>query len=180
MKEVIFAGLGGQGVLTVGRIVAEIANHRGDNVTWLPSYGSAMRGGAANCTVKYGKEPIWNPAQEGCNLLLAMHSLSLAQFQDKVLGGGIIVYNSDIIKEEECRRHDLHYLPVACSSLAAELGAPRGANIIMTGAVIRASGDFSAQEGLDGMNAMFRHLGKSRFEEQNCVTFKAGFDCVKL
>ena len=51
MKEIIFAGSGGQGVLTSGLIISDIAASEGIHVTWVPSYGSAMRGGTANCTV---------------------------------------------------------------------------------------------------------------------------------
>ena len=56
MKEIIFAGSGGQGVLTSGLIISDIAASEGIHVTWVPSYGSAMRGGTANCTVKYSND----------------------------------------------------------------------------------------------------------------------------
>ena len=69
MKEIVFAGSGGQGVLTCGLIVSDIAASKGMKVTWVPSYGSAMRGGTANCTVKYGPEQIYNPSQEAPDLL---------------------------------------------------------------------------------------------------------------
>jgi len=175
MKEIVFAGLGGQGVLTVGLIVAEIANHRGDNATWLPTYGSAMRGGAASCTVKFGKEPVYNPAQESCDILLAMHELSLKEFEKHVVPGGIIVYNSDLITKKQRNRTDISYIAVPCASLATESGNPRGANIVMTGVLLKASGDFTEQEGLDGMNSMFRKKGKAKFEEANTRAFEVGF-----
>ncbi len=176
MKEIIFAGLGGQGVLTMGLVLAEIANYRGDNVTWVPSYGSAMRGGMANCTVKFGKEMIYNPSQEACDILMAMHTEALNLFEDKVVENGFIVYNSDIIQQSDIKRSDLKYLGVPCTSLAEKINNPRGANIIMTGAVLKASGDFSEEEGLAGMCAMFRKKGKEKFEEQNIIAFKAGFN----
>ena len=53
MKEIVFAGSGGQGVLTAGLIISDIAAKEGLNVTWVPSYGSAMRGGTANCCLLY-------------------------------------------------------------------------------------------------------------------------------
>lgn len=68
MKEIIFAGFGGQGVLTGGLIIAYTAAKKGLNMVWLPSYGPTMRGGKANCTVKYGETPdevIGSPAMEG-------------------------------------------------------------------------------------------------------------------
>lgn len=175
MKEIIFAGLGGQGVLTVGLIVAEIANHRGDNATWLPTYGSAMRGGAASCTVKFGKDPVYNPAQESCDILLAMHEQSLTEFEKHVVTDGIIVYNSDLINKDQTHRTDVRYVAVPCASLATQSGNPRGANIIMTGVLLNASGDFTEKEGLDGMNSMFKKKGKAKFEEDNTKAFKVGF-----
>lgn len=175
MKEIIFAGLGGQGVLTVGLIVAEIANYRGDNVTWLPSYGSAMRGGAANCIVKYGKEVVYNPSQESCDILLAMHEQSLQEFEQKVVIGGAIIYNSDLMCTDLEKRKDVQYYAVPCASLASQIEYPRGANIIMAGVLLKASGDFQIDEGLNGMNAMFNRKGKAKFEEQNSKAFRFGF-----
>lgn len=175
MKEIIFAGLGGQGVLTVGLIVAEIANHRGDNVTWVPSYGSAMRGGTANCTVKYGKEIVYNPAQEECNILLAMHEEALQLFENKVEKGGIIVYNSDLIHKTRFVRSDVRYIGIPCASIAEELGNPKAANVIMSAVILKTTGDFTEEEGIEGMNSMFRKKGKAKFEEQNTKAFKAGY-----
>ena len=76
MKEIIFAGAGGQGVLTSGLILSEIAIHNKLNTTWVPEYGSAMRGGDANCTVKFGKERVYNPSREEADILLAMNQSS--------------------------------------------------------------------------------------------------------
>ena len=64
MKEIVFAGAGGQGVLTSGLLISQIAVFKGHHATWIPQYGSAMRGGTANCTVKFGEEYVYNPSQE--------------------------------------------------------------------------------------------------------------------
>ena len=80
MKEIVFAGSGGQGVLTAGLIISDIAAKEGLNVTWVPSYGSAMRGGTANCTVKYCENTIYNPSQEEPDVLLAMNNPSFKKF----------------------------------------------------------------------------------------------------
>ena len=82
MKEIVFAGSGGQGVLTAGLIISDIAATEGINVTWVPSYGSAMRGGTANCTVKYCENTIYNPSQEQPDLLLAMTGTIRAYFNE--------------------------------------------------------------------------------------------------
>lgn len=91
MKEIVFAGSGGQGVLTAGLIISDIAATEGINVTWVPSYGSAMRGGTANCTVKYCENTIYNPSQEQPDLLLAMNSPSFHKFLPLVAPGGVVV-----------------------------------------------------------------------------------------
>lgn len=60
-KQCVFAGFGGQGILTAGLLVASIGAMQNREVTWIPSYGSEMRGGTANCTVKLSDDPIASP-----------------------------------------------------------------------------------------------------------------------
>ena len=103
MKEVVCAGFGGQGVLTTGLILSDIAIHSGKNTTWMPSYGSAMRGGTANCTVKYGDDIIYNPSQERPDLLLAMNVASFNMFIKIVAPGGIVLI-SDMVDCDTCER----------------------------------------------------------------------------
>ena len=83
MNEIVFAGFGGQGVLTAGLIISHIAIEKGLNATWIPSYGSAMRGGTANCTVKFGDDIIYNPSQEEPDILLAMNTPSFIKFDNQ-------------------------------------------------------------------------------------------------
>lgn len=178
MREILFAGFGGQGVLTCGLIVAEVAVFNGKNATWSPSYGSAMRGGAANCTVKYSAGPVYNPTLEAPDLLLAMNEPALAQHAARVRPGGIILINSDLVAAEQCPRADVTLCKVPCASLAQKIGQPKGANVIMTSAVIRLLGDFSYEDGMRGMNGMFRKKGKERFEKSNTAAFAAGYNAV--
>ena len=80
MKEIIFAGFGGQGVLTGGLIIAYMAAGKELEAVWMPAYGPTMRGGKANCTVKYGEEPgerIGSPVMEEADILIAMNEPSL-------------------------------------------------------------------------------------------------------
>ena len=178
MREILFAGFGGQGVLTCGLIVAEVAVFNGKQATWSPSYGSAMRGGAAHCTVKYSDDVVYHPCMEQPDLLLAMNEPSLAMFAGIVKPGGVILVNSDLVTGESCKRDDVTVCKVPCSSLAVEIGQPRGANVIMTSAIIKLLGDFSYEDGVKGMNDMFRKKGKEKFEKGNTVAFEAGFNSV--
>ncbi|SKA82560.1 2-oxoglutarate ferredoxin oxidoreductase subunit gamma [Paucidesulfovibrio gracilis DSM 16080] len=178
MREILFAGFGGQGVLTSGLVMSQVAVFKGQNATWIPSYGSAMRGGTANCTVKYGEGMIYNPAQEEPDLLLAMNGPSLQAFAPIVKPGGIILVNSDIVSEDQQVRDDVNVYRVACSTLAQEIGQPRGANIIMAAAVIKLLNDFSMEDGIQGMNDMFRKKGKEKFESGNVQSFECGYNAV--
>lgn len=178
MREVVFAGFGGQGVLTSGLILSQVAVFKKQNATWIPSYGSAMRGGTANCTVKYGPDTIYNPTQEEPDLLLAMNGPSFQMFVDMVKPGGIILVNSDLVSCDVQVRKDVHIHSLGCTSLAQKIGQPRGANIIMIGAIIKLMGDFSREDGIQGMGDMFRKKGKEKFEAANTQSFKAGYEAI--
>ncbi len=178
MREILYAGFGGQGVLTSGLVMAQVAVFKKQQATWIPSYGSAMRGGTANCTVKYGKDTIYNPAQEEPDVLLAMNGPSYTAFAPSVKPGGIIVINNDIIGDDIAVRDDITLYKVPCTTLAKEIGQPRGANIIMAAAVIKLLGDFSLDDGIHGMNDMFRKKGKEKFEAGNMKSFECGYNAV--
>ena len=174
MKEIVFAGSGGQGVLTCGLIVSDIAASKGMRVTWVPSYGSAMRGGTANCTVKYGMEEIYNPSQEQPDLLLAMNDPSLVKFLPIVAPGGTVLI-SDTVEIPADVRKDVTIVRIPCFELAAELNNPRGANIVMTGAVAKLMEEFTGEEAIAAMNRMFEKKDKGKFAESNSKAFAAGY-----
>lgn len=177
MKEIVFAGSGGQGVLTAGLILSDIAATEGSNVTWVPSYGSAMRGGTANCTVKYCENIIYNPSQEHPDLLLAMNNPSLCKFLPLVAPGGIVVIG-DLVDVPEDARKDVTYVRVPATELSTRQGNPKGANVVMTGAIVKLMGDFTKEDAIAAMNHMFEKKGKSRFNEANARAFHAGWDAV--
>ncbi|MCH4886437.1 keto:oxoacid ferredoxin oxidoreductase [Acidaminobacter sp. JC074] len=176
MRELVFAGFGGQGVLTCGLIVSEIAVRKGLNATWIPSYGSAMRGGTANCTVKYGKDLIYNPSQEEPNVLLAMNTPSFNKFIDIMAPNGTVFINSDMVTYDPSKRPDLEYVEIPCSSLSEKIDHPKGANIIMTGAILKHLGEFTSMEAADGMNDLFEKKGKGKFKAMNTKALEIGFE----
>lgn len=178
MRELVFAGFGGQGVLTAGLIVSQIALFKGVNATWMPAYGAAQRGGTANCTVKYGEEKIYNPGQQRPDLVLAMNTPSFKKFVTMVKPGGTILVNADMMTEDTNVCDDIKVVSVHCNQIADEVGHPKGANIVMIGAITKLLGDFTHDEGRDGMNDMFRKKGKSKFEAKNSAAFEAGYNAV--
>ena len=137
MRELVFAGFGGQGVLTAGLIISQIALYKGVNATWMPAYGAAQRGGTANCTVHYGAEKITNPGQQKPDLVLAMNTPSFKKFVSMVRPGGTILVNADMMTEDTNVRDDINVVSVHCNQLADKAGNPKGANIVMIGAITR-------------------------------------------
>ncbi len=178
MKEVLFAGLGGQGVLTAGLVISQIAVSKDMNATWIPQYGAAMRGGTANCTVKFGEGMIYNPSQEEPDILLAMNNPSFQKFVGLVAPGGTVVIDSSLVTCDTNVRDDIKIVSLPSSEMALEIGHAKGANIVMAGVIAKVSGDFTEKEGLDGMNAMFNKKGKGKFEEMNTKAFKLGYNFI--
>ncbi len=171
MTNLICAGFGGQGVLTAGLIIAKTGMDIGKNVVWIPSYGSEMRGGTANCSVKISDEEIASPFIRSADVLLALNEPSVDKFQESVAPGGTIIINSSIIKREEFRR-DVHVYAVDATSLSARLGNPRGANIVMIGALVRATGVIGEQEMEEGIEHFF--LSKGKCNPKNSACYAAG------
>ena len=102
-----------------------------------------MRGGTANCTVKYSNDGyIYNPSPETPDLLLAMNEPSLIKFLPTVAPGGTVLIG-DTVEIPEGARQDVTYVKVNCTEIATSLGNPKGANIVMTGAIIKLMGDFT-------------------------------------
>ena len=138
-EEVIFAGFGGQGVLSMGKMLSYAGMMKGKNVSWLPSYGPEMRGGTANCSVIVSDELIGSPVVTDADTLVAMNRPSLDKFEKFVKPGGTILINSSLI-EQKVQRDDVtaYYFPV--NEIAAECGSAKAANMVMLGAYVKLKG----------------------------------------
>ncbi len=135
LKQLILAGFGGQGVLSMGKILAQSGMVEGKEVTWIPSYGPEMRGGTANCAVTVSTSPINSPLVAEPDILVAMSLPSLEKFEPTVKLGGKVFVNSSLIKVE-VKRKDITVYQVPANELADELGEVRIANMVMLGAIL--------------------------------------------
>jgi len=136
--KTIFAGFGGQGVLSMGLNLAQAAMAEGKNVTYLPSYGVEVRGGTANCTVAISDEEIASPVASAPEFLVAMNKPSVLRFQNQIESGGVIFINSTLV-ESEISRGDIEVIRVAAGEIADKLGSPKSANMVMLGAFVKKS-----------------------------------------
>ena len=136
--KTVFAGFGGQGVLSMGLNLAQAAMMEGKNVTYLPSYGAEVRGGTANCTVAISDEEIASPVASAPEFVVAMNKPSLVKFQNQIQSGGVLLINSTLI-DAELSRGDIDVVKVPAGEIADEMGSPKSANMVMLGAFIKKS-----------------------------------------
>jgi len=134
-NEVMFAGFGGQGILSIGKILAHAAMEQGFEVGWIPSYGPEMRGGTAYCTVVISDRPIGSPIIRNPKHLVAMNRPSLEKFAPVVKPGGVILVNSSLIPVD-AGRDDIDELRVPATDIARKLGNVRAANIVALSAFV--------------------------------------------
>lgn len=175
MIQIICSGLGGQGVLTLGLILAELAADQGKHVTWIPSYGSEMRGGAANCTMKISDEEIISPYIEEMDLLVALAPQALDNYQDQVRPGGCVIVNSSIVKDYQ-KKDGLTYLEVPANEIALAADNQRGVSLVIIGAVIANSNMVPKETGADGVDAYFAK--KKINNPKNRAVFLAGYEAA--
>ncbi|MHB1393460.1 MAG: 2-oxoacid:acceptor oxidoreductase family protein [Clostridia bacterium] len=137
--EIIMAGFGGQGVMAMGKILAEAALKEGRNVSWLPSYGPEMRGGTANCNVIISEEPVGAPIVNEATAAIVMNRPSLDKFEKDVVSGGALIINSSLI-DQKATRDDIMVYYVPANDIANELGTGKIANMVLLGAYLEISG----------------------------------------
>ena len=150
--QFLFSGFGGQGILFAGKFVAYKGLMDGKNVSWLPSYGPEMRGGTASCSVVVSDDPVGSPIVNNPDILVAMNLPSLDRYEQTVVPGGLIFYDSSLI-ERPIQRTDVTAYPIPATELAGKNGFPTLANMIIVGKIIRV-----LQE--DGEDSVARALGK--------------------
>lgn len=139
--NILISGFGGQGVLFTGKFLAYEGLLENKEVTWLPSYGPEMRGGTASCSVIISDTAIGSPLVPHPDILIAMNLPSLDRFEDAVVPGGMIFYDSSLIKRAvKCT--DVKAFGVPATKLADEAGMSTLVNMIVMGKMLRESGLF--------------------------------------
>lgn len=176
MLEIISAGFGGQGVLTAGLIISKVASDNGKNITWIPSYGSEMRGGTANCNVKVSDGEIASPFVKEIDVLIAMNGPSIDKFEKDIKPDGLLIVNSSLVKEREYRE-DIKVVEVEATDLSIKLENPRGANIVMLGAFAKNTDLLEKEVFANGIDQFFQEKGIK--SETNRLCFEKGYEEVK-
>jgi len=174
--EILIAGFGGQGVLSMGQLLAHAGLLEGKEVSWLPSYGPEMRGGTAYCNVIISDEPVGAPVVTEPTCLMALNRPSLEKFIGSVQAGGYVFVNSSLI-DIKVERTDVKVYYIPCNELAAELGNSKVGNIVMLGAFIALSGAVTAKDILTSLSTVLK--GKQNLLEVNARALEKGEEIVK-
>ena len=131
------AGFGGQGVMTLGKFLADATCNATDkNVTFFPSYGAEQRGGTANCFVVISDGMIGAPLGDVMDDLIVMNGPSLQKFLPTLKEGGTLFINSTIVDEAEIDRTDVKVVKAPVTGLALEMGNAKVLNVIMLGVYV--------------------------------------------
>lgn len=130
------AGFGGQGVMTLGKFLADATcNSTDKNVTFFPSYGAEQRGGTANCFVVISDEAIGAPVGDVMDDLIVMNGASLNRFLGRLKSGGRLFVNSSIVTDP-ITREDVTVVRAPVTELALEMGNAKVLNVIMLGVYV--------------------------------------------
>jgi 2-oxoglutarate ferredoxin oxidoreductase subunit gamma len=137
LQNMIIAGIGGQGVQSMGTLLANAALKEGKEVVWRPSYKGVMRGGISDCILNIGDEFISSPIVTEYDVLVAFNQPGLKTYENQVKSGGLLVWESTKIKEPPSRSDIKAYGLPAYEKATSLLKNVKVMNMIMLGALIK-------------------------------------------
>jgi len=135
-EEIIIAGFGGQGVLSMGKILAYSGIMQDQEVSWMPSYGPEMRGGTANVTVILSDDRVSSPVLHSYDTAIILNQQSLDKFESAVKPGGLLLYDPNGITSHP-KREDIRIYQVDAVTEASKLTSKKTFNMIVLGAYIK-------------------------------------------
>jgi 2-oxoglutarate ferredoxin oxidoreductase subunit gamma len=174
--EILMAGFGGQGIMLMGKLLAQagLASHK--NVTWMPSYGAEVRGGTAYSMTKISDKEIANPIVTAPDILVAMNEPSLVKYEERLKPKGLLILNKSLIKLKP-RRKDLEVVSIPMTQIASKLGSARSANMVAMGALLKRSKLFPVRVVTGALREM---LGpKEDIFILNKRAIEKGYSCAK-
>lgn len=160
-EEIIIAGFGGQGVLSMGKIMAYSGIMQDQEVSWMPSYGPEMRGGTANVTVILSDERISSPILTRYDTAIILNQQSMDKFEPMVKPGGTLIYDSNGITRHP-DRNDIKIYRVEAADEAAKMGLSKIFNMIVLGGFLRIRPIITLENVIQGLKkslpARYHHL----------------------
>ena len=134
-QEIIIAGFGGQGVLSMGKILAYAGLMNNLEVTWMPAYGPEQRGCTSNVNVILSDSAISSPVLDSYDTAVVLNQQSLDKFESKVKPGGVLMYDPSGIHHLPTRT-DITVVPVDALTASIELKNSKTYNMVLLGALL--------------------------------------------
>lgn len=177
-EEIIIAGFGGQGVLSMGKILAYSAIMQDLEVTWMPSYGPEMRGGTANVCVIVSDRKISSPIITKYDTAIILNQQSLDKFEKSIRPGGLLIYDpSGITREPE--RTDIRICSIDAIEVAAEIGNAKVYNMAVLGAYLKLNGRIKMENVVKGLQKSIP-ARYSDLIQKNREAIEKGMERVKI
>lgn len=133
--EIIIAGFGGQGVLSMGKILAYSGLMEGKEVSWMPSYGPEQRGGTSNVTVIISDDTVSSPVVNDYDIVVALNQPSLDKFASHVKPGGVLIYDSNGIHHVP-KIEGIEIYEVDATNEATRMGNSKVFNMLILGSML--------------------------------------------
>lgn len=168
-QEIIFAGFGGQGILSMGKFLAYAGMDENMKVTWCPSYGPEMRGGTANCSVILSTDEIGSPVVTSPDTVIVMNRPSFDKFEPTVKPGGLLIMDADLVPDESLRT-DIRVIRIPSQTIAQEIGSKTIANMVLLGALVKNTGIVPTEALLKSL----KEHGKEKFYAANEKAIQSG------
>ena len=176
MEKSLFAGFGGQGVISLGQLWVYFGMQEGKNVTFFPFYGAEKRGGIARAGVIVSDDEIASPLVTIPDSALVMNSDSLPVCEKILKKNGLIVINSTLVKETPSRS-DLNIVKIEASGIAEQIGNLLFANMVALGAMAKLTKALNLTD-IEGVLKKFFPPDKHQFIPLNTKAIRAGYDSV--
>jgi 2-oxoglutarate ferredoxin oxidoreductase subunit gamma len=178
LEEIIIAGFGGQGVMSMGQLIAYAGMLEGKGVSWLPSYGPEQRGGTANCAVVVSDEPVGSPLVSNPSTAIVLNNPSFEKFEPRVQPGGLLIINSSLVTRVS-ERSDIEIIEITANDIAADLGNARVANMILLGALIEITSVVSVDSCIESLKKVLSE-DKHHLIEVNKQALSKGASLVSV
>ncbi len=170
LHRIVMAGTGGQGILFIGKLLANAALHEFAHVTFIPSYGAEVRGGPSSCQVILSDTEIPSPVADRFDAMILMNHDSATRLLPQLARGGLAVINGSLSQVEPAPNRRL----VPATERAEDLGDGRGASLILLGVLVKARPVVTAA----CVEATLRRTfgGKKAVLDSNLAAFRAGLE----
>lgn len=177
-EEIIIAGFGGQGVLSMGKILAYSGIMQDQEVAWMPSYGPEMRGGTANVTVILSDKKISSPILSKFDTAIILNQQSMDKFESRVKPGGLLIYDPNGITRHP-ERKDITICRIDAVEESSKMGNAKAYNMVVLGAFLKMKPIVKMENVIKGLKKSLpaRHHGLIPMNEQ---AITVGMETVEL